>query len=66
VDPGSEWRRHRDWFLGTVLGDLLGEDFGLVAKDNPYRRGVWGGRGNPSSATIPSPFIQPNLRKANA
>ena len=37
LDPGSEWRRHRDWFLGTALGDLLGEDFALVAKDNPYR-----------------------------
>jgi transposase len=37
IDPGSEWRLHRDWFLGTALGDLLGEDFALVAKDNPYR-----------------------------
>ena len=37
IDPGSEWRLHRDWFLGTALGDLLDEDFGLVAKDNPYR-----------------------------
>jgi hypothetical protein len=37
IDPGSEWRLHRDWFLGTALGDLLDEDFALVAKDNPYR-----------------------------
>lgn len=37
IDPGSEWRLHRDGFLGTALGDLLDEDFGLVAKDNPYR-----------------------------
>ena len=37
LDPGSAWRLHRDWFLGTALGDLLDEDFGLVAKDNPYR-----------------------------
>ena len=37
IDPGSEWRLHRDWFLGTALGDLLGEDFTLVARDNPYR-----------------------------
>jgi hypothetical protein len=37
LDPGSEWRLHRDWFLGTALGDLLDEDFALVAKDNPYR-----------------------------
>jgi len=37
LDPGSEWRLHRDWFLRTALGDLLAEDFALVAKDNPYR-----------------------------
>ena len=37
IDPGSEWRLHRDWFLRTALGDLLDEDFALVAKDNPYR-----------------------------
>ena len=37
IDPGSEWRLHRDWFLRTALGDLLAEDFALVAKDNPYR-----------------------------
>jgi len=37
IDPGSEWRLHRDWFLGTALSDLLDEDFALVAKDNPYR-----------------------------
>jgi transposase len=35
--PGSEWHLHRDWFLGTALGDLLDQDFALVAKDNPYR-----------------------------
>ena len=37
IDPGSEWRRHRDWFLRPALGELLDEDFALVAKDNPYR-----------------------------
>ena len=37
LDPGSEWRLHRDWFLRTALGDLLAEDFALVAKDNAYR-----------------------------
>lgn len=37
IDPGSEWRLHRDWFLGTALSDLLDEDFALVAKDNTYR-----------------------------
>jgi transposase len=37
VDPGSEWRLHRQWYHQSALGDLLGEDFGLVAKDNLYR-----------------------------
>src|SRR5207302_370060 len=37
VDPGSEWRLHRQWYEQSALGDLLGEDFGLAAKDNLYR-----------------------------
>ena len=37
IDPGSEWRLHRQWYSQSALGDLLGEDFGLVAKDNLYR-----------------------------
>jgi transposase len=37
LDPGSEWRVHRQWFEQSALGDLLGEDFGLAAKDNLYR-----------------------------
>ena len=37
IDPGSEWRLHRQWYEQTALGDLLGEDFGLVSKDNLYR-----------------------------
>jgi transposase len=37
IDPGSEWRLHRQWFSQSAMGDLLGEDFGLVAKDNLYR-----------------------------
>ena len=37
VDPGSEWRLHRHWYEQSALGDLLGEDFGLAAKDNLYR-----------------------------
>ena len=34
IDPGSEWRLHRDWFLGTAPSDLLDKDFARVAKDN--------------------------------
>jgi transposase len=37
IDPGSEWRVHRQWYEQSALGDLLGEDFGLAAKDNLYR-----------------------------
>lgn len=37
IDPGSEWRLHRQWYAQSALGDLLGEDFGLAAKDNLYR-----------------------------
>ncbi len=37
IDPGSEWRLHRHWYEQSALGDLLGEDFGLAAKDNLYR-----------------------------
>jgi len=37
LDPGSEWRLHRQWYEQSALGDLLGEDFGLAVKDNLYR-----------------------------
>ncbi len=37
IDPGSEWRLHRQWYSQSAMGDLLGEDFGLAAKDNLYR-----------------------------
>jgi transposase len=30
IDPGSEWRLHRQWFEQSALGDLLGEDFSLA------------------------------------
>ena len=26
MDPGSEWRLHRQWFEQSAMGDLLGED----------------------------------------
>jgi hypothetical protein len=37
IDPGSEWRLHRQWYSQSAMGDLLGEDFALVSKDNLYR-----------------------------
>src|SRR6202041_689383 len=37
IDPGSEWRLHRQWYEHSAMGDLMGEDFGLVQKDNLYR-----------------------------
>jgi transposase len=37
IDPGSEWRLHRQWYEQSAMGDLLNEDFALAAKDNLYR-----------------------------
>lgn len=37
IDPGSEWRLHRQWFQSSAMADLLEEDFGLAQKDNLYR-----------------------------
>jgi transposase len=37
IDPGSEWRLHRQWYERSAMGDLLGEDFALVQKDKLYR-----------------------------
>jgi transposase len=37
VAPASEWHVHREWFLQTALDELLGVDFGAVAKDRLYR-----------------------------
>ncbi len=36
IDPGSEWRLHREWYERSAMADLLGEDTAL-AKDPPYR-----------------------------
>ena len=30
LDPGSEWRLHREWFLNSAMADLLGADFSLA------------------------------------
>jgi len=37
IDPGSEWRLHRQWFEASAMADLLGEDYALVAKNALYR-----------------------------
>ena len=37
IDPGSEWRLHRDWFQNSAMADLLGGDFTLAQKDTLYR-----------------------------
>jgi hypothetical protein len=37
LDPGSEWRLHRDWFKTSAMADLLGEDDSVAAKDTLYR-----------------------------
>ena len=30
IDPGSEWRLHRQWYEQSAMADLLGEDFSLA------------------------------------
>jgi transposase len=37
IAPGSEWRLHREWYARSAMGDLLGEDFAVAAKDTLYR-----------------------------
>ena len=37
IDPGSEWRMHRHWYAHSAMGDLLGQDDALAAKDSLYR-----------------------------
>ena len=37
IDPGSEWRLHRQWFEQSAMGDLLSEDYSLVSKNALYR-----------------------------
>src|SRR6266702_2900596 len=36
VDPGSEWKLHRQWFEATAMADLLGEDFSLAESHKLY------------------------------
>jgi hypothetical protein len=38
IDPGSEWRLHRQWFEQSAMADLLDEDYSLVEKHSLYRR----------------------------
>ena len=37
IDPGSEWRLHRQWFDSSAMADLLESDFGLAEKNTLYR-----------------------------
>jgi transposase len=37
IDPGSEWRLHREWFDKCAMADLLGADYRLAADDTLYR-----------------------------
>ena len=37
IDPGSEWRLHREWIKNSALAELLEADFSLAQKDNLYR-----------------------------
>jgi transposase len=37
LDPGSEFRVHRQWFDQTAMAELLGTDFRVAEKDRLYR-----------------------------
>jgi hypothetical protein len=37
IDPGSEFRLHRQWLLGTAMDELLNVDFAVAQKDRLYR-----------------------------
>src|ERR1700690_1411308 len=37
IDPGSEFRVHRQWFLQSAMDELLGVDFAVAEKDRLYR-----------------------------
>ncbi len=37
IDPGSEFRLHRQWFDRSAMDELLGEDFAVAGKDRLYR-----------------------------
>jgi transposase len=37
INPGSEWRLHREWYGTSAMGDLLGEDGEVIPYQNLYR-----------------------------
>lgn len=37
IDPGSEFRLHRQWFDHSAMDELLGRDFAVAEKDRLYR-----------------------------
>jgi transposase len=37
IDPGSELRVHRQWYLQSAMDELLSEDFAVAEKDRLYR-----------------------------
>jgi hypothetical protein len=37
IQPGSEWRLHREWYGNSAMGDLLGEEGEAIPYQNLYR-----------------------------
>jgi hypothetical protein len=37
IQPGSEWRLHREWYGNSAMGDLLGEAGEVIPYQNLYR-----------------------------
>lgn len=40
IDPGSEWRLHRQWFDASAMADLLDADFALAEFETDSERGA--------------------------
>ena len=37
IQPGSEWKLHREWYGNSAIGDLLGEEGEAIPYQNLYR-----------------------------
>ena len=37
LDPGSEFRVHRQWYLNSAFDELMGKGFEVAEKDRLYR-----------------------------
>jgi len=64
IDPGSEWRLHRQWFAQSAMGDLLGADYSLVEKNALYRCLRQAGRAQAGAVQPSAPALAGSVRGA--